>query len=55
VDGVTFKNSQVVDSSNGCRIKSNSETTGSVSLSPILDKFCFVKREREREREEKTC
>ncbi|KAJ5983692.1 hypothetical protein N7481_005791 [Penicillium waksmanii] len=31
VDGVTFKNSQVVDSSNGCRIKSNSETTGSVS------------------------
>lgn len=31
VDGVTFKNSQVVDSSNGCRIKTNSETTGSVS------------------------
>ncbi|KAJ5596495.1 hypothetical protein N7450_002953 [Penicillium hetheringtonii] len=31
VDGVTFKNSQVKDSQNGCRIKSNSETTGSVS------------------------
>lgn len=31
VDGVTFKNSQVLDSSNGCRIKTNSETTGSVS------------------------
>ncbi|KAJ5662191.1 uncharacterized protein N7477_009807 [Penicillium maclennaniae] len=31
VDGVTFKNSQVVNSQNGCRIKSNSDTTGSVS------------------------
>ncbi|KAJ5361750.1 hypothetical protein N7541_002594 [Penicillium brevicompactum] len=31
VDTVTFKNSQVVDSQNGCRIKSNSDTTGSVS------------------------
>ncbi|CAG7931584.1 unnamed protein product [Penicillium olsonii] len=31
VDTVTFKNSQIVDSQNGCRIKSNSDTTGSVS------------------------
>ncbi|KAJ5460389.1 uncharacterized protein N7458_001941 [Penicillium daleae] len=31
VDGVTFKNSQVVNSENGCRIKSNADTTGSVS------------------------
>ncbi|CAG8423456.1 unnamed protein product [Penicillium salamii] len=31
VDTVTFKNSQIVDSENGCRIKSNSDTTGSVS------------------------
>ncbi|CAI7567376.1 unnamed protein product [Penicillium bialowiezense] len=31
VDTVTFKNSQVVDSENGCRIKSNADTTGSVS------------------------
>ncbi|KAF4775112.1 hypothetical protein HER10_EVM0006605 [Colletotrichum scovillei] len=31
VDGVVFSNSQVVKSSNGCRIKSNSNTTGEVS------------------------
>ncbi|KAJ5645322.1 hypothetical protein N7507_011333 [Penicillium longicatenatum] len=31
VDTVTFKNSQVVDSENGCRIKSNADTTGSVT------------------------
>ncbi|GLI78379.1 hypothetical protein PoHVEF18_006693 [Penicillium ochrochloron] len=31
VDGVTFKNSQVVNSENGCRIKSNADTTGSIS------------------------
>ncbi|KAJ5093593.1 hypothetical protein N7456_009454, partial [Penicillium angulare] len=31
VDTVTFKNSQVVNSENGCRIKSNADTTGSVS------------------------
>lgn len=31
VDGVTFLNSQVVNSENGCRIKSNSGTTGTVS------------------------
>ncbi|KAJ5292730.1 uncharacterized protein N7443_008683 [Penicillium atrosanguineum] len=31
VNGVTFKNSQVVNSQNGCRIKSNADTTGSVS------------------------
>ncbi|KAJ5168452.1 endopolygalacturonase D [Penicillium canariense] len=31
VAGVTFKNSQVVNSENGCRIKSNADTTGSVS------------------------
>ncbi|KAJ5627162.1 hypothetical protein N7528_004589 [Penicillium herquei] len=31
VDTVTFSNSQVVDSENGCRIKSNADTTGSVS------------------------
>jgi polygalacturonase len=31
VDGVTFSNSQVINSSNGCRIKSNSGTTGEVS------------------------
>ena len=31
VDGVIFKNSQVVNSENGCRIKTNSGTTGSVS------------------------
>lgn len=31
VDGITFKNSQVVNSENGCRIKSNADTTGSVS------------------------
>ncbi|KAJ5679217.1 endopolygalacturonase D [Penicillium macrosclerotiorum] len=30
VNGVTFKNSQVVDSENGCRIKTNSDTTGTV-------------------------
>lgn len=30
VDRVTFKNSQVVNSENGCRIKTNSGTTGSV-------------------------
>lgn len=35
VDGVTFKNSQVKDSQNGCRIKSNSETTGSVSFQSL--------------------
>ena len=33
VAGVTFENSQVVNSENGCRIKSNSGTTGSVSRS----------------------
>ncbi|KAJ5702110.1 hypothetical protein N7488_009658 [Penicillium malachiteum] len=31
VDTVTFSNSQVVNSENGCRIKSNADTTGSVS------------------------
>ncbi|KAJ6019824.1 hypothetical protein N7499_003073 [Penicillium canescens] len=31
VDGITFKNSQVVNSQNGCRIKSNADTTGSIS------------------------
>ena len=31
VDNVTFKNSEVVNSENGCRIKSNAGTTGSVS------------------------
>ncbi|KAJ5647090.1 hypothetical protein N7490_003462, partial [Penicillium lividum] len=31
VDTVTFMNSQVVDSENGCRIKSNADTTGSVT------------------------
>ncbi|OKL61468.1 hypothetical protein UA08_03373 [Talaromyces atroroseus] len=31
VDGVTFENSQIVNSENGCRVKSNAETTGSVS------------------------
>ncbi|GFF42132.1 probable endopolygalacturonase D [Aspergillus udagawae] len=30
VDGVTFSNSQVINSENGCRIKSNSGTTGEV-------------------------
>lgn len=30
VDGVTFENSQVVNSENGCRIKTNSGTTGSI-------------------------
>jgi polygalacturonase len=33
VAGVTFENSQVVNSENGCRIKTNSDTTGSVSQS----------------------
>lgn len=31
VDGVQFLNSQIVNSENGCRIKSNSGTTGTVS------------------------
>ncbi|GKT54284.1 polygalacturonase 3 [Colletotrichum tofieldiae] len=31
VDGVTFSNSEIVKSSNGCRIKSNSGTTGEVN------------------------
>ncbi|KAI7971268.1 hypothetical protein EIK77_007322 [Talaromyces pinophilus] len=31
VAGVTFENSQVVNSENGCRIKTNSGTTGSIS------------------------
>ncbi|WYZ38093.1 hypothetical protein EsH8_III_000007 [Colletotrichum jinshuiense] len=31
VDGVTFLNSQVVNSENGCRIKSNSGTTGTIN------------------------
>ncbi|KAJ9148486.1 Glycoside hydrolase, family 28 [Pleurostoma richardsiae] len=31
VAGVTFSNSQVVDSQNGCRIKTNSGTTGAIS------------------------
>ncbi|KAF6806768.1 polygalacturonase 3 [Colletotrichum musicola] len=31
VDNVVFSNSQIVNSSNGCRIKSNSDTTGSVT------------------------
>ncbi|KAK6207676.1 glycosyl hydrolase family 28 [Colletotrichum tabaci] len=31
VDGVVFSNSEIVKSSNGCRIKSNSGTTGEVS------------------------
>jgi polygalacturonase len=31
VNGVTFSNSQVVNSQNGCRIKTNSGTTGTVS------------------------
>ncbi|KAH8682625.1 glycosyl hydrolases family 28-domain-containing protein [Xylariales sp. PMI_506] len=31
VVGVTFSNSQVIDSANGCRIKTNSDTTGTVS------------------------
>lgn len=35
VAGVTFENSQVVNSENGCRIKTNSGTTGSVSQSSI--------------------
>ncbi|RHZ49378.1 uncharacterized protein CDV56_100766 [Aspergillus thermomutatus] len=30
VDGVTFSNSQVINSENGCRIKTNSGTTGEV-------------------------
>ncbi|TPR06767.1 NmrA-like family protein [Aspergillus niger] len=30
VDGVTFSNSQVINSENGCRIKSNADTTGEV-------------------------
>lgn len=36
VDGVTFSNSQVVDSQNACRIKTNSGTTGSVSHHSLL-------------------
>lgn len=32
LDGVTFSNSSISDSENGCRIKSNSGTTGTVSL-----------------------
>jgi polygalacturonase len=32
VNGVTFSNSQVVSSQNGCRIKTNYGTTGTVSL-----------------------
>lgn len=32
VDGVTFANSTISDSENGCRIKTNSGTTGTVSL-----------------------
>jgi polygalacturonase len=31
VDGVTFENSQVLNSENACRIKTNADTTGSVS------------------------
>ncbi|KAH8891203.1 family 28 glycosyl hydrolase [Thozetella sp. PMI_491] len=31
LDGVIFSNSQIVDSSNGCRIKTNSNTTGTVN------------------------
>ena len=31
VDTITFSNSYVTDSENGCRIKSNSDTTGSIS------------------------
>ncbi|KDN61461.1 putative glycosyl hydrolase family 28 [Colletotrichum sublineola] len=31
VDGVTFANSHIVKSSNGCRIKSNSDTTGVIN------------------------
>ncbi|GJC89558.1 polygalacturonase [Colletotrichum liriopes] len=31
VDGVTFINSQIVNSENGCRIKSNSGTTGTIN------------------------
>ncbi|CAN8105414.1 unnamed protein product [Discula destructiva] len=31
VDGVTFSNSQIVNSQNGCRIKTNSGTTGTVN------------------------
>ncbi|KAF4923083.1 putative endopolygalacturonase D [Colletotrichum viniferum] len=31
VDNVVFSNSQIIKSSNGCRIKSNSNTTGSVT------------------------
>ena len=34
VNGVTFSNSQVVDSENGCRIKSNAGDTGEVRASP---------------------
>lgn len=34
VNGVTFSNSQVINSENGCRIKSNADTTGEVSHLP---------------------
>jgi polygalacturonase len=34
VNGVTFADSQVVNSQNGCRIKTNSGTTGTVRLFP---------------------
>ena len=41
VDGVTFENSQVLNSENGCRIKTNADTTGSVCyynhMLPILN------------------
>lgn len=36
VDLVTFSNSVITNSQNGCRIKTNSGTTGSVSLPPAL-------------------
>jgi polygalacturonase len=32
VNGVTFSNSQIINSENGCRIKTNSGTTGTVRL-----------------------
>lgn len=31
VSGVTFSDSQIIDSENGCRIKTNSDTTGTVT------------------------
>ena len=42
VDGVTFSNSQVINSENGCRIKSNADTTGEVSPSYLNHQHLII-------------